>query len=309
MQLIIKPPRGYSLDLSVHSWIYRDVQPVPEVSWNGSLGRALTISKSSVSIMLSQEREGRLLETKWDNESISHSEIKTKIMHLLSLAVSITAALDSVKYDPRLKSILDRVHGVRPYLADTLFEALMKTIIQQQISYKAANVLTKRLVEKTVIPMRFEERDFYRFPTAKEIVEIGETGLRNLGLGYKAPYLVNICQMLLDGALDLEQLRKQPLEDVAHILTDIRGIGMWTVHVLAIAGLGDFTTFPYSDLGIRNLLQKLYGLQKKPSAKNVESLSESWGKGGPMVLYLLMCADVLGLVEEKSRVKTPKRSP
>jgi 3-methyladenine DNA glycosylase/8-oxoguanine DNA glycosylase len=79
-------------------------------------------------------------------------------------------------------------------------------------------------------------------------------------------------------------------------LKPIKGIGDWTVKVLSLAGLGDFSVFPYSDLVIQKILGSLYNKGQRMTAKQVQAKSAYWGEAGTKVLYLLMSAEVLGFI-------------
>jgi DNA-3-methyladenine glycosylase II len=87
-----------------------------------------------------------------------------------------------------------------------------------------------------------------------------------------------------------------PYEEILGILGSIRGIGEWTVQTFMIAGLGDISIFPFGDLGARNFLGTLYNAGNRMSTRQVIERSQAFGPNGPLILYLLMCADVIGLV-------------
>ncbi|MHA2222258.1 MAG: hypothetical protein ACXAAO_09380 [Candidatus Thorarchaeota archaeon] len=84
-------------------------------------------------------------------------------------------------------------------------------------------------------------------------------------------------------------------------LKPIRGIGEWTVKVLSIAGLGDFSVFAYSDLVIQKILGNLYNDGRRMTAKQVQDRAMTWGDEGTKVLYLLMSAEVLGLIDSAEK--------
>ncbi len=293
MELTIKSPDDYDMISSVHSWIFPDVQPVPERSSSTSFWRVYTFDDISTPVKVTQQKAGQELRTEWDNESLSSREIKAKIEIVLNLKMDMKPILMKFAEIESIASIAEKVKGIRPYLADTVFEALIKTIIQQQISYRAANVITKRLIHKTASP-RQAEADTYAFPTPHELISLGDDGLRKLGIGYKSPYILGVCKSVVIGQLHLEELRGKGYQNAREELIPFKGIGEWTVDVLAIAGLGEFSVFPYGDLGIQNILGNLCNDGNRLKTKEVKSISDQWGKEGPMILYLLMCAGVLG---------------
>ena len=92
-------------------------------------------------------------------------------------------------------------------------------------------------------------------------------------------------------------MRDASYDEITEVLKPIKGIGTWTIDAFCIAGLGKFSVFPCGDIGVRNLLGVLYGTESF-SEKEAKAKSESWSSSGPMVLYLLMCAEVLGLINK-----------
>ncbi len=309
MNLTLRVPAGYDLVSSIHSWIYPDIQPVPEVTWKQGVGRVFTFGNESARILVGQLRSGATLRVLAESVNLSREQIRKKIRWVLGLKVDVSDALAAMQDDPIISDIAPSIAGIRPYVANNLFEALVKSIIQQQVSYRAANVLTKRLVLELTRAHELDGRKLYPFPNSLQLFNSGEEGLRALGLGYKTSCILKIASLDVSGEVDLEGLLGCPYEEVMDTLTMIRGVGEWTVQTLMIAGLGDFTVFPYGDLGIQNLLGNLYQYGTRMTKNEVIEKAHSWGDAGPMVLYLLMCADVLGLVGTSGRLKTHKRLP
>ena len=307
MKLTLRVPAGYDLVSSVHSWIYSDVQPVPEVTWDRGVGRVFTIGNESAGVLVSQLQPGATLKVLVESANIGREQIQNRVRWILGLNVGISDALAAMQDDPIISDIAPSVAGIRPYVANSLFESLVKSIIQQQVSYRAANVLTKRLVLELTCAHEMDGHKLYPFPTSSQLLNSGEEGLRALGLGYKARYILEIASLDASGEVDLEGLLGCSQVEIMDTLTSIRGVGEWTVQMLMIAGLGDFTVFPYGDLGIQNLLGNLYKHGTRMTRNEVIEKAHSWGDAGPMVLYLLMCADVLGLMGLIGRSKTHKR--
>ncbi|MEE9541118.1 MAG: hypothetical protein V3V85_06455, partial [Candidatus Thorarchaeota archaeon] len=258
MKLTLRVPAGYNLVSSVHSWIYSDVHPVPEVTWEQGVGRVFTIGNESAGVLVSQLQPSAKLEVLVGSTSFSRVQIRNKVRWILGLKVEIGDALAAMQDDPIISDIAPSVACIRPYVANSLFEGLIKSIIQQQVSYRAANVLTKRLVLELTHAHELDGRKLYPFPTSSQLFNSGEERLRALGLGYKTSCILKIASLDVSGEVDLEGLLGCPYEEVMDTLASIRGVGEWTVQMLMIAGIGDFTVFPYGDLGIQNLLGNLY---------------------------------------------------
>lgn len=300
-------PKGYDLLMSVHSWIYPDVQPVPEKTGPEWYGRVLTIDQLRCPTVVKQPRPGSRLKVSFSSDNLSGKEVARKLRRVLGFDIETRPALDRILEDDAISYVATKIQGIRPYIADSPFEALVKSIIQQQISYRAANLITKRLILGLSSPKPAEGEYLYMFPEASSLKDCGIDRLKGYGLGYRAEYVNNVCTLVEAGKLDLQRLLEVPCEEILEALSGIRGVGEWTVQTFMIAGIGNLSIFPYGDLGTRNLLGRIYNAGKRMSAQGVIERSKAWGQHGPMILYLLMCADVLGLCESASRPKMHKR--
>jgi DNA-3-methyladenine glycosylase II len=289
-------PVGYDLLASVHSWIYPDIQPVPEQTGEGFFGRAYDIDNEMVVLVIRQTRPGAELKVSHSATSIALSNLRKLVKRTLGLNISFDDALAQMANDSILADLVPRVAGVRPYQSPTPFEALIKTIIQQQISYRAANIFTNRMVIRLTKPVSHEDQSWYHFPDAATIDRMGPEGLKQFGFGYKSDYIHGVASLVADGSLDLDSLAGAPYEQVLSELEPIRGVGEWTVKVLSLAGLGNFSVFAYSDLVIQKIMGNLYNNGKRMTARQVQDYSLTWGCACTKVLYLLMSAEVLGLI-------------
>ncbi|MHA1902679.1 MAG: DNA-3-methyladenine glycosylase family protein [Candidatus Thorarchaeota archaeon] len=296
MEFSIRVPQKYDMLASVHSWIYPNIQPVPEKTWDRNFGRMLTVAGKELPIVVSQNRIGGTLLVNSDAPKEDKNTLKKKIQRVLGLNLDTSSALALLAENSVFEDFVDRLVGIRPYTTDTVFEGLIKTIIQQQISYKAANVLTKRMTLALSKPTKYNGIDLYQFPSREAIIKRGVEGLKKFGLGYKAAYVNGVSEFTRTMTPQLETLSNCSYEEVVSLLKPVRGIGEWTIQALAIASLGNFSVFPYGDLAIQNVLGRLYEKEKRFSRKETQKLAETWGNDGPLILYLLMTAEVLGYI-------------
>lgn len=292
----INVPSGYDLLSSVHSWIYPDIQPVPERTGDGYFGRVYSLDNQQVALIIRQTNPGESLRVNHSESDIGRRALKALVKRTLGLEIKIDDALSQMSVDPIIAHLVPRVAGIRPYMSPTPFEALIKTIIQQQISYKAANTFTKRMVLGLTNPVSFKDQSWYYFPDARTISKTGLDGLREFGFGYKTEYIHGAASLVAEGELDIDSFIGVPYEEVLAALKPIRGIGEWTVRVLSLAGLGNFTVFAYGDLVIQKILGNLYNQGQRMTTRQVREHAQTWGDSSIMVLYLLMSAEVLGLI-------------
>ncbi len=298
MKFRVKVPSGYDLLSSVHSWIYPDIQPVPERTGDGYFGRVYNLNDQQVALIIEQASVGESLRVTSSDCDISKRDQYLLVERTLGLKTAIDDALHQMKNDPIIAHLVPKVAGIRPYMSPTPYEALIKTIIQQQVSYKAANVFTKRMILGLTKPIIFRNQEWYSFPDANTISKMSLDGLKKFGFGYKAEYIHIAASLVAESSLDIDSFVGAPYEEVLAALIPIRGIGKWTVKVLSLAGLGNFNVFAYSDLVIQKILGSLYNQGQRMTAKQVQEHAQQWETSGTMILYLLMCAEVLGLLND-----------
>jgi DNA-3-methyladenine glycosylase II len=175
--------------------------------------------------------------------------------------------------DPKIAELIDRFgspdevlqrRGRRPGDA---YGALLRAIVGQQLSTKAARSIFERLV------VLFGDRT----PTPRELLEVDPEQLRAVGLSRpKVAYLRDLAEHIEDGELDLEHLAELPDEEVAEQLIAIKGLGQWTVDMFLIFHLGRPDVLPVGDLGIRRAAQVQYGLGELPDPEELRLLAEPW---------------------------------
>jgi DNA-3-methyladenine glycosylase II len=150
---------------------------------------------------------------------------------------------------------------------DDAYGALVRTIVGQQLSTKAARTIYGRLVAL------FGEGP----PTPQEILSADEEALRAVGLSRrKISYLRDLARHVLDGELDFATLHDLPDEEVAARIVAVKGLGRWSADMFLMFHLGRPDVLPVGDLGIRRAVEMAYGLPGLPDAGELLSLAEPW---------------------------------
>ncbi len=168
--------------------------------------------------------------------------------------------------DPKWEAIIDAVGPCRLTPRADRFGTIVRAIIGQQISSKAASSIARRLSELVGEPHQ-----------PGPILAVGEEGLRGVGLsGVKARYVLNLARAASEGALPLDEVHAWEDEAIAAALTAIKGIGPWTVEMFLIFALGRQDVLSVGDLGIRVGLRSFYGLDELPNAQECRALTEGW---------------------------------
>jgi DNA-3-methyladenine glycosylase II len=147
------------------------------------------------------------------------------------------------------------------------FFALVRSIISQQISTKAARAIAGRL-----------EQSLARSGvTPKGILKLSDEKMRAAGLSAsKVKSLRDLADKVHSGALPLASLHKMEDEEVIASLIPVRGIGRWTAEMYLIFSLGRLDVLPVDDLGLRTGVRRQYELRELPVKKEIIELAEPW---------------------------------
>ena len=178
-------------------------------------------------------------------------------------------ALAHLKKDKILKKLIEKVGPLNPGSSGDLYYSLMKAIVSQQLSVKAADTIWKRFLEL------FKNG----YPDANKVLKLKDEKLRSAGLSFqKAGYLKNIARFSIEETLDYAKLKNKTDEELIEYLTQIKGVGRWTVEMLLMFSLKRKDVLPLDDLGIQNGIKQLYGLNsvKRDLLKEMELLSQPW---------------------------------
>lgn len=175
--------------------------------------------------------------------------------------------------DPVMRELIDQLgpEPLRRRRAEQPAEhygALIRSIVGQQLSTKAARA----------IYMRLTDRFGGRTPTPAEVLADEPEELRAAaGLSRaKVSFLRSLAEHVLDGSLELERLDDLPDEQVIEELTAVKGLGVWTAHMFLMFHLERPDVLPVGDLGIRRAFMNRYGFDHLPAPAEMEPVAEPW---------------------------------
>jgi DNA-3-methyladenine glycosylase II len=156
---------------------------------------------------------------------------------------------------------------------------LCASIMSQQLSTKVADVIYKRFLAI------YEGKE----PTPQQIVDTQFETLRAIGLSNaKVNYVQNVARFAIESGLDQKKLEKMSDEELVEYLTQIKGVGRWTVEMLLMFALGRKDIFAVDDLGIQNAMIKLYRLDRTDKKKFKEDLLRISAKWSPYRTFACM---------------------
>lgn len=190
----------------------------------------------------------------------------------MTLSYDPTAAVEHLaRRDRQLAKVMRRAgpFTLKPRRATTPYEALLRAIVGQQLSGKAAATIHGRVLALHAPAKR---------PTPELLHKLEDDALRAAGLSRnKLAAIRDLAQKSLDGTVPtLRMLRK--LEDAAIVerLTQVRGVGVWTVEMLLMFTLGRPDVLPLADLGVRQGFMHTYGLKTMPTTAALAEHAERW---------------------------------
>ena len=175
--------------------------------------------------------------------------------------------------DPRLGEVIAAVGELpdvsqdRPDKSDH-YGALVRAIVGQQLSVKAARAIYGRLTD------RFHDRP----PTPAELLAEEPEELRAaVGLSRaKVGFLRSLAEHVISGQIELEHLDELADEEVIAELVAVKGLGMWTAQMFLMFQLEREDVLPVGDLGIRRAVERVYGLEELPGPEDLERIAERW---------------------------------
>lgn len=178
--------------------------------------------------------------------------------------------------DPTMAALIERIGPIdietrlqrrkeeRPIDA---YGALLRAIVGQQLSTKAARTIYLRVI------------DLFggRTPSPEELLAAKEEDLRACGLsGRKTEYVRDLASHVLSGELELERLQELGDEEVIEEIVAVRGLGRWTAEMFLLFHLERPDVLSGGDLGIRKAIQIEYGLEEMPPPQRVIEIGEPW---------------------------------
>jgi len=175
------------------------------------------------------------------------------------------ASLALASADPVMADLIAQVGSVefQPMRGDR-FSVLVRSVVGQQLSGKAASTIYARLAEHVGV-------------TPQALAEAPDDALLGVGLSHrKAEYVRGIGEAVLAGDLDLARIDLLPDDEVVEQLTGLRGIGRWTAHMFLLFALGRPDVIASDDLGIQQAAGRVMGLGRAATRKEVEQSAESW---------------------------------
>ena len=172
--------------------------------------------------------------------------------------------------DKKFKKILELQQPFILAKRKNVYLHLCYSIMSQQLSTKVADVFHRRFLQLYA----------GKEPTAQQIAVTPFETLRGIGLSNaKANYVLNVCNFFIEEKITDAMLHKMSNGEVIKYLTQIKGVGQWTVEMVLMFTLGREDVFALDDLGIQQAICKLYKIDaadKKAMKEKMIAVSKKW---------------------------------
>lgn len=183
--------------------------------------------------------------------------------------MNLSEAMAHLHKEPNISRVLHAIEMPDFTPSRKIYFDLLESIVSQQLSVKVATVIFNRFL--SLFPDNY--------PHPELVIAIETAQLRSVGLSnQKAGYLQNVAQFALVHDLENKDWHTMSDDEVIQFLTQIKGVGKWTVQMLLMFSLGRPDVLPIDDLGIQQGMAKIFGLQEtgKELKNKMVELAEPW---------------------------------
>ncbi len=177
--------------------------------------------------------------------------------------------IEALKTDGIIRKLAGQFEVNPLPVTNDIYLDMLENIVSQQLSGKVAAIIFNRFI--TLFPNRYPEPEL--------LVRIDDAALREVGLSSaKTSYVKALAKFKLHHNPEVAQIQRLSDQEVIKLLTQVKGVGVWTVQMLLIFSLGRNDVFPVDDLAIRQGMAELYNLQTKGKELRLDlvQIAEKW---------------------------------
>jgi DNA-3-methyladenine glycosylase II len=298
--LKINPKTPFNFELSAK--IFSNGDPQIQRYEKGSYWQLIWLNNKLVLITVrslgSVDKPELSVSIKPDNElNKKDSELARKILtSIFNLDFDLKYFYNDMFEDRIMSKLTLKLCGLNSPTTPTFFEAIVSSIIEQQISLKAARSIETKMIKEFGNMLQLDDETYYSFPTPETISNLEKEDLRGSGLSFrKAEYVIGLSKKIEENKLNLNELKNKNTSEIINELLKIRGIGVWTAELAVIRGLHRFVALPADDIGLRRVVSHYYNNDKPVSADELRRIAKGWGKWSGLVAFYLVVADIMSI--------------
>ena len=177
---------------------------------------------------------------------------------------------ETVSINPLMEEAVKCGYGIR-ILKQEFFETLMSFIISQRSSIPKIKNCVKKICENWGNKIEEDGISYYTFPNPEKLKNVSEEEFREIGVGYRAPYLVKCVQMVADGKIDESDLVALSTQEAREKLMSLYGVGDKVCDCVMLFSLAKYDLFP-SDVWIKRVMCESFGSSEKTAKEDGERL-------------------------------------
>jgi DNA-3-methyladenine glycosylase II len=306
MLLQIRPLQPFDFELS--ATIFAGGDPQIRTYEHGTFWQVFRV-QSNLTLVTINSR-GTVAEPELTVELRAHEELSSAdtkrleeaVSTLFNLQVDLNPFYNEVKPDPVLSRLTTKLRGLKSPATPTVFEALVDSIIEQQIALNVAHRLEQNVIKTFGDTLELNGKVYYAFPTPNAIAAAPVEQLRACGLSMrKAEYIRGVATSLVKGELDLEHFKayENPNEIITEMMK-LRGIGRWTAELTMLRGMQQLDALPADDLGLRRHIAHFYCHDRPISGTEARRIAERWGRWKGLAAFYVLMAHMLSVEIEST---------
>ncbi|MEF8801542.1 MAG: DNA glycosylase [Halolamina sp.] len=190
------------------------------------------------------------------NEPTEPADGEALLTHLLRLDDDLNAIYDATDHEPLIEQAIERYRGMR-VVRDPPFPCLVSFICSAQMRVARIHGMQRSLRESCGTPVSLGDRTLHAFPTPEALADCTEADLRELGLGYRAPYVQRTAEMIAEGEDDPADAGGKPYEEARAHLTRFVGVGDKVADCVLLFSLGYLQANPL-DTWIQTAIEEYF---------------------------------------------------
>jgi 3-methyladenine DNA glycosylase/8-oxoguanine DNA glycosylase len=277
-EILLSARQPFSFHSVVHSHGWVQLAPFKLDEKTGSLNYTLQLQSGRVLSLDMEEAPGGVRISSDDmlpgNEQ---DELTDMLRWMLGLDMELSSFYERARQEPKLAHVEGKAQG-RVLRSATLFEDVIKTILTTNTLWAATKRMNNNLIDQFGTPLP-EDDSRRAFPTPEILAATTEETLRaQTRLGYRAPYVLDIAQVVASGEFELESLKSSdlPTPDLRKHLLSLKGVGSYAAaNLLMILGRGDFLPI---DSWAMKLVSHEWHNGEPIGPSEVENAFEGWGQ-------------------------------
>jgi len=194
-----------------------------------------------------QDGKPILVEQKEDVIEVKTGHSKEKVEQALGIHKDLDSVFEEFPEDEKLELAKDELWGLR-VVQDEFFPCLISYLCSPQMRIPRIKEMHNQIAERFGGKIEFEGIEMYRFPTPEELAEVSEDELRELGVGYRAKYIVESTKIITDG-FNHEEVRDMDYEEAREEMKELYGVGDKVADCVLLFSLGFHEAFPLDTWG------------------------------------------------------------